>query len=64
MHDALKQRSHPALPPARELPDGALVVALDGTERSELKTSVVLWALGAFGTGVAVGYLLGARSNK
>lgn len=43
------------LPPASSLPPGAMVLSVEGTSRTKLRTGIALLAAGLFAAGVATG---------
>jgi len=52
------------VPKAADLPSGAVVLALDGTERDSLKSSALWISVSLFAVGFALGYWVGASSTK
>lgn len=47
------------LPPAANLAPGAMVLSLRGTDRTQLRRGVALWAVVALGAGITIGYFVG-----
>jgi hypothetical protein len=55
--------SYDTVPPAHELPPGAVVLSLQGAERVDLQRSVIIWAVLLLGSGAVLGYLVARRKR-
>jgi hypothetical protein len=52
-----------ALPPASALPPGTMVLSVDGTSRTKLRTGIALLAAGLFAAGVATGRITAPKTK-
>lgn len=52
-----------ALPPASALPPGTMVLSVNGTSRTKLRTGIALLAAGLFAAGVATGRITALKKK-